>query len=200
MPLPLDTSSARLGLRYKYKFNQILSELLATCVFSAAGGLAQHPHPLDTALISGNNTGVMRLLNTQGNLQAEKDQALVRSLQFAGVLADSTRPLEIAKNLIVNGANINSNPEVVIMGYDLSLRTLVKNRANLNVMDGGNLTPLLWAINKWGSGGTSQEQKAGETTAKTLIQAGARINEKISTHETTVIFEVARFNRPDIVH
>lgn len=116
MPLPLDTSSARLGLRYKYKFNQILSELLATCVFSAAGGLAQHPHPLDTALISGNNTGVMRLLNTQGNLQAEKDQALVRRLQFAGVLADSTRPLEIAKNLIVNGANINSNPEVVTIG------------------------------------------------------------------------------------
>ncbi len=151
------------------------------------------------------------------------------------MLADSTRQLEIAKNLIVNGANINSNPEVVIMGtvgkpvllqfladhgfnlnarssngqtlthyavimgYDLSLRTLVKNRANLNVKDGGNLTPLVWAINKWGSGGTPQEQKAGETAAKTLIQAGARINEKISTHETTVIFEAARFNRPDIV-
>ncbi len=84
-------------------------------------------------------------------------------------------------------------------GLDQGQLSQIQNELSVGIPKSWVLTTLGDPF-KWGSGGTSQEQKAGETTAKTLIQAGARINEKISTHETTVIFEVARFNRPDIVH
>ncbi len=58
-----------------------LVKFLPLAFFVLLGACATPDTPLDTALISGNNTEVMRLLSAQGNIQAEKDQALVRSLR-----------------------------------------------------------------------------------------------------------------------
>lgn len=217
---------------------KFLCSFLPVACLSLLGGCATPDTPLDSALISGNKTEVLRLLNAQGNTQAEKDQALLRSLQYAGVLADPAKQLDIARDLLANGASLYSNVELLMTvavnkpelvqfladhGFDLntrnnagsalvhmaitmdkdrSLRTLARNGANINIKDAKLLTPLGQAVYLWSGGGrmtSPEQQKTGETSAKTLIQLGARINEPFTVDNHTVLHEAARFNRPDIV-
>ena len=217
----------------RYLYNSLRVACLALL-----SGCATPDTPLDTALINGNKTEVLRLLHAQGSSQADKDQALLRSLQFAGVLADPTKQLDIAKDLLTSGASLYSNvellmavavdkPELVQLladhGFDLntrnnagnallhmaimmdknrSLRTLARNGANLNLKNTDLVTPLGQAVYLWSGGGrmtSPEQQKNGETSAKTLIQLGARINEPFTVDNHTVLHEAARFNRPDIV-
>lgn len=215
-----------------------LCNFLPAACLALLSGCATPDTPLDTALINGNKTEVLRLLNAQGGSQAEKDQALLRSLQYAGVLADPAKQLDIAKDLLAGGASLYSNVELLMTvavnkpelvqfladhGFDLntrnnagsalvhmavtmdkdrSLRTLARNGANLNQKDANLLTPLGQAVYLWSGGGrmtSPEQQKKGETAAKTLIQLGARINEPFTVDRHTVLHEAARFNRPDIV-
>lgn len=104
---------------------------------------------MDNAIILGNKPDVFTQLRLLGNTQAEKDRTFLQIMSYASFRQQNDAYLDIAKDLLADGANMYAAPGMnmgTVSGSPKVIRFLHEQKFDLNTQDADGRTLAHWAV------------------------------------------------------
>jgi hypothetical protein len=104
---------------------------------------------MDNAIILGNKPDVFTQLRLLGNTQAEKDRTFLQTMSYASFRQQNDAYLDIAKDLLADGANMYAAPGMnmgTVSGSPKVIRFLHEQKFDLNTQDADGKTLAHWAV------------------------------------------------------